>query len=154
MMLRVALLAAAAGVASFTYLVRRRRPSHLARELAVAELDGQLRTWLPRLAYLGYVRLTVNGWPLLRLTAEPSRVRMQLLDPDGARRAAFRRTVDALGWPVVEPDGHSLLCELPLDADAVGRAVGTVLREVFDLDEHDRLSAEVPGDPARAGAAS
>ncbi|HEX7036633.1 MAG TPA: hypothetical protein VF210_12715 [Pseudomonadales bacterium] len=146
MMLRAVLLAAA-GAASIAYLARRPRPSHIARELSVDELDREVRAWLPRLPHLGYIRLTVDGWPLLRLSGDPGRVRLQLLDPAGDRRTAFRAAATALELPLLEPDGHSLFCELPGDADAVGRALATVLHDVFDLGERDRLRAEVPNDP-------
>lgn len=146
MMLRAVLLAAA-GAASIAYLARRPRPSHIARELSVGDLDGQLRIWLPRLPHLGYIRLTVDGWPLLRLSGEPGRVRLQLLDPAGARRSAFREAAAALDLPLLEPDGHSLFCELSGDADVVGRAMTAVVRDVFGLNERDRLRAEVPNDP-------
>ena len=146
MMLRAVLLAAA-GAASIAYLTRRPRASHVARELSVGDLDGQMRFWLTRLPHLGYIRLTVDGWPLLRLSGEPGRVRLQLLDPAGARRSAFRKAAAALDLPLLEPDGHSLFCELSGDADAVGRALTTLLHDVFGLNERNRLRAEVPKDP-------
>lgn len=147
MMLRAVLLAAA-GAASIAYLARRPRPSHTARELSVGELDREVRVWLPRLPHLGYIRLTVDGWPLLRLAGEPGRIRLQLLDPAGDRRAAFRESAAALDLPLLEPDGHSLFCELSGDAEAVGRTLTTVLHEVFGLNERDRLRAEVPNEPS------
>jgi hypothetical protein len=150
MALRTALLAAA-GAASIAYLaLRRKTPPHLTRHLEVAGLDAQVANWLPKLPYLGYIRLCADHQPLLRISGNHRQVFVQLpatSTGDRDLRSEFRQVAARLGLHVVEPEhpAGEPYWEIPAEHEALSRVLHALLREVFRLDATSRLQAEVPG---------
>jgi hypothetical protein len=146
---RLLMLLAAGTFSLFVYLAGRDRRGLLTRESNLRSLQSEIGNWLPRLPFMEFVRLQVEGsTDYLDLTADRSRVRVQFPQRSLAQRRrgeVFREICTALGHDVREAAlGDALDCELGNEPERVTRLVRALLRGLFDADAATRIIAATP----------
>jgi hypothetical protein len=148
-----AVLIVAAGVASLAFLALRTKvPPTITRELDLASLERHVGNWLPKLPFVPFIRIAMQGTgDALNLTGDGTAVQVCL--PQTSRRQrdlgpAFRRACTTLGLDVRHTSAGrgepSLCCDVPVDGSSLARVLETLLREVFGAKRASKLVAAIP----------
>ena len=151
-----AILLGAAGVASIAYAAwRKSTPATVTRELTVCSLPEQLRSWIPKLPFLPFIRLEVAGSDdYLLLTGDGDRIRIDLLQATARQRAQggdFSRICSRHGQRVRDAtaadESPALRCSVAAEDPALVTLLEDLLSTLFGAAPDSPLLAAVPSAP-------